>query len=713
MGVYREEIDKSVLNGLKNKILRYLESRGFKNLDLVKSNLDNVVGLYVENLKEQGGPLMVSRAKPPEIAIDIRFVELNKDKKPIRFETRMKKLIGTQLTHELLHSGARYNNGPTGILDDTRRNTGLNEGLTQMFTEKIWGYTLSPNSDRRYKDFKKIAKILDTTFGEQVSIDAYFYHSNVLENSCNGLSQNSNFYNELNYFLTSIFAINKVIPKESRESYYDTITQPLDKKMTDLVYDKVCAEIIIPKLRTLSKDEQKSYLKNLLDSVKDDTKVLTRISETIIRYSNMTEKELQEQVKSINKELRQTEMKKQFVRDTYKSDNCSELVEISDDGKTIRAKGKNPFTIEDENLKEKILAQIYLKNNRESKSSFEERVSRFFEKDKPTFKASKASILDRKKAFSAMKVTAREQGYFVCNSLEECERGEDIPIQVIKVQEGEKIEFQDLKAAYQRYEIFYKDNDYTKEYVRDRKTGIEITDPQIKTIGIFASVWGAAAGTKWYPDEEVPGITYAFDDEGPKEVFDRLGELIETSMIENGTIDTKTILERITEVNYKYSKDIARKLLENPAGIKAIYEFYKMQNKDARMETELAETSTEITYNDDKKEEDRLTMANMIAEEKFDIIMETLEKSGKISIEEVKNSVTRKRITLQETQKAMQDMKRLMEIKKLQDMQRSGQILTPEQKLLLDEHIQQIQQAQKQFQQRQARINSNETGKEI
>ena len=716
MEVYREQIDKSALNGLKNKILRYLESRGFKNIELIRKNLDNVAGLYVENLKEQNGPLMVSRApkkeRPSEIAIDTRFVELSGDGKPRRFIPGMKKIIGTQLTHELLHSGSRYNS-QTGIEDATRRNTGLNEGLTQMFTEKIWGYTLSPNSDRKYKDFKKIAKILDATFGEQASLDAYFNHSKVLENACNGLSKNNSCYNEINYYLTSIYATKKAIPKESSDNYYDAITQPLDEKMTNLVYDKVCAEIIIPKLKTLSKEEQRNYIKSLLDSVKDDTIVLTKLSENIVKYYKMTEKELQEQIKDINKELKQTEIEKQFVRDIYKSEDCSKLVDISDDGRTIRATGQNPFKIEDENLKEKVLAQIYLQRSRELNSNFAERVSRFFEKKQTIFKTKNISTLDRKMIFSAIKVTAREQGKFVCNSLEECESGEDIPLQTIKVQDGEKIDFQDLKSVYQRYELTYKDIDDVKGYVVDRKTGIEITDPQIKKIAIFASIWASAAGTKWLPDEEAPGITYAFRDGGSKRVFDKLGELIEKSMLNNGTIDTESILEKVTEVNYKHSEDIAKKLLFNPAALKAVYEFYKMQNKDAKMETELAETSTEIAYNDDKNEEDRLAMADVIAKGKVERVMEELGESDAISMGDIKLGVKRGKVTLQETQSAMQDMKKLMEIKKLQDMQRNGQRLTSEQKSLLDEHIRQTQQAQKQFQQRQSSANRNKTEKNM
>ena len=50
----------------------------------------------------------------------------------------------------------------------------------------------------------------------------------------------------------------KAIPKDSIDRYYQTIMQPIQRKMTDMVYDKVCAEIIIPKLKTLSRDEQRN-----------------------------------------------------------------------------------------------------------------------------------------------------------------------------------------------------------------------------------------------------------------------------------------------------------------------------------------------------------------------------------------------------------------------------------------------------------------------
>ena len=257
MEIYRKQMDKKFLEQLKDKIQIYLKNKGFQNADFIRENMDKVSGLYVENSIEKGGPRMQSHTARPdrlaELMIDKVFAEFDEKDNPIGIDKNVRRLILTQLTHELIHSGSRFD-GHSGI-KITKQNTGLDEGMTQMFTEKIWGYTVSPNSDINYKDYKKIAKILDATFGENISIDAYFNHSNALENACNGLSQNDIFYSDVNKYLTSTYYINKNVPKE--DIYYETIMRPISEKMIDLVYDKVCAEIVIPKLKTLEKDEQR------------------------------------------------------------------------------------------------------------------------------------------------------------------------------------------------------------------------------------------------------------------------------------------------------------------------------------------------------------------------------------------------------------------------------------------------------------------------
>ena len=81
MGNYRKEMDKRVLEQLKDKIHIYLKNKGFKNADFIRENLDKVAGLYVENSIENGGARMQSRSerpdRPNEIMIDKSFAELD------------------------------------------------------------------------------------------------------------------------------------------------------------------------------------------------------------------------------------------------------------------------------------------------------------------------------------------------------------------------------------------------------------------------------------------------------------------------------------------------------------------------------------------------------------------------------------------------------------------------------------------------------------
>lgn len=195
---YREKFDKRILESLKDKIQNYLQSKGLKTVDFIRQNMDSVENLYVEASDTRKLPKMQSRGarpnKPAEIMINKIFIEVDENDKPVNIDKNLRKLIRSQLGHELLHAAARFD-GYTGIINN-KNNRGLNEGLTQMFTEKIFGYVVSQNSDG-YKDYKKIAKILDITFGKDVTLDSYFNHTNALGEKCIELSGDNNFYRHL------------------------------------------------------------------------------------------------------------------------------------------------------------------------------------------------------------------------------------------------------------------------------------------------------------------------------------------------------------------------------------------------------------------------------------------------------------------------------------------------------------------------------------
>ncbi len=390
---------------------------------------------------------------------------------------------------------------------------------------------------------------------------------------------------------------------------------------------------------------------------------MKKLSDTIVKYANMTEQELAEQVKEINKGLQQTEKEKQFVVDVYKSQDCSKLVEISDDG-TIRKTGEDSFTIEDESLKEKIYAQLYFQGRQGARENFEEKVRSFYDNNKTDFRFRNDTNtpLARKKVFSAMKVIAREQGKVVLNSLEECESGENIQIQAVEAQKGKQIGFQDLKSIYQKFDIFYKNDDYTQLYVQDRQTGKEITDQQIVVMGRFAAIWGSAAGTKWIDGEEIRGITYAFNDSSER-IFTKLGELIGKSMTEKGTVDTEAVYKAISGDQYKHSEEIVRTLLSNPASVKIVYDFFKMQNDDAKLETRLAKSVNEILY--EYSAED-----SMVEEEQL------------ISIGEIRKGILDSKITKKEKQTQQTDIQKIQRAKALWNRSKKEELSQEEQRIL-------------------------------
>ena len=205
--VMRIKIDEEILTNLKKLIINYFNF----GEDII--NRVGHINLYVEDLQRA---LMVSRNA--EIAIDKRFFILDIKGNIIKFEPHLLKIIRSQLGHELFHLFSRSIKGNifySGINSyDSKKGsyindyTGLNEGITQMFTEDVFGYVVSPFSDG-YKDYKKITKIMRLCLGTMPFYNSYFYHTDDLRETCNALS-GTNFYEKLNKTLTDLYYLKKL-----------------------------------------------------------------------------------------------------------------------------------------------------------------------------------------------------------------------------------------------------------------------------------------------------------------------------------------------------------------------------------------------------------------------------------------------------------------------------------------------------------------------
>lgn len=266
----RIKIDERVLKYIKQRLINHFK---FNQILIDRLN-SGCQALYVENLTETSIARMISRKN--EIAIDKQFVIFDDKGNVIGFDKNATKLIESQLGHELLHAASREKKddiGYNGIRSHNEQTkqyinnyTGLNEGITQMFTEDVFGYTVSPFSDG-YKDLKKIAKIMRLCLGNKPFLNSYFLHNDMLKEACDKLSGND-FYKDLNKALTDLYYLRKS-SKNKGESFKQLAIKIYNKRMK-ACFANVIINLVLPKLELMQENEKKNFIKEILNVVSDD-----------------------------------------------------------------------------------------------------------------------------------------------------------------------------------------------------------------------------------------------------------------------------------------------------------------------------------------------------------------------------------------------------------------------------------------------------------
>lgn len=486
-----------------------------------------------------------------------------------------------------------------------------------MFTEKIFGYTVSPNTDS-YTDYKKVAKILDSTFGKDVTLDSYFNHSNSLELACNQMSKDNTFYKTINQNLSFM---KDLTTSKKKDSYDKELKRNIYLQMKSTIYEKICAEIIVPHLKTLNENQRSQYIQEILEATSDDKTVQRQLEDTISNYYSMDDKELTDEKKRISRKVTSLEAKSMFIEELNNCKDCKSLVSISKDGRTISPKSNPNIRINDSLLQEKVLSQLYFEEKStatdEAKKKYTEQIINICENKTDNdieFQDNiKGDTLGKRKELSALKYTAKENGYLVLNLLDECNEHDNLTISAIKQSTKDNpLSFQDLKKVYEKYTITYEitPNNRFDMKVINREDKSVTNDIAISSIAKFGAVWAEATGVKWVQGENIPGETYAFNEESEK-IYNDMGELIRSNMNETGMIDTKAIFEKIGNDRYKHSKEIMSSIFQNPEKLKIVYDFYKMQNSEAKIETQLSKTSDEFIRGYDEKTHTRETANQM------------------------------------------------------------------------------------------------------
>lgn len=589
----RIKLDEMYLNSIKQKIIVQLGL----NQKLIDRMNQGSLSLYVENLNnETSNTLMISRKT--EIAIDKRFVLFDNKGNVVGFNKRYSKLIESQLGHELIHAASR-GAGYVGInnsLENTNR--GLNEGITQMFTEDVFGYVVSRFTDA-YGDYKKIAKIMRLCVGSEAFRSSFFEHTNKLKDSCNTLASNTSFYDEINKALTDLYYLRHTAKGKTDDQL--KIIQNIYAQRMKLCYENVILNIVIPRIKKFKTEKEvKSFLTSILNVIADDKEITREIVDILKEKLKLNEQQLNQEKKSVQL-FAKKQKDKHLIFHLVSTNSISKSAFLIDSKGKISYKNENNQCIEieeDEELYSYIynyLATTYFNN------SLDETINKIIDQipidneleDLP----SKWNSKQKRIFLSRLKQLAREKGIIILNSYSELDNATSIKFNYI----NKDIQFEDLKKLVERYEVILRnDNDIAGEYiVVDKLTNKEIHNQGLSTNVKFAYLWLGTSKHR-YQNEQIPGITDAFSEDN-KKLYEELLNVMKENVGKNGNLDLNLLYTYAENHNHSRMERIVETILKNPLSYEWTYSFVKQRIGKSTLQTEKEKSYTEQTNSEYQK----------------------------------------------------------------------------------------------------------------
>lgn len=628
------KLNKDILDSLKAKIIRYFSNQSYttsKQMEIILERMNRIATLYVENLIEQGVGKMACRLD--NIVVDEMFVQFKNDM-PVGLEERSRKLIESQLGHELFHAASRTESKEesTGKIvqnagirrtiiaenvdinkidkqeyleaifnylcnnkKNFRLNVGLDEGITQMMAEKVWGYVVSPLSDG-YRDNKKFAKILDCTFGERVLYNSYFFKTKELDAECNELAGDNFFYSTFNRILDN-YDVAEILSKKPKFNEHDKrIYIDFRNQMQPELIKYFTANIIIPKIKQLSANERKEYLKKVFSCVKDDNEFYTQLSNCIKQMYKMQPDELvkvkQDSLTSLNKTMN---IMNAFTKCIKSGELCDNLLLVY--GNNIALKSNitaqtMALIPEDSLIEEELLATKFKQDSRRDTELVLQKHGIGFSEG--------MSLIQKKSQFARVKVEARKKGYLILNSLSECENTNGLPIQIIRVpNDGKPIEYDDMKTISDRYSITTIQDEILgkRSVVIDKVTGNTIDNPEIQSLARFTDVWRKG------------GLTFDKENSGHRMFYQNFSKFVYAQLKESGTINIKEFYRQ-----FNAPKNEIYKFLSTNQNIAIIESVYRMTDKTYSLAAELPQTSYELVKGQKSEQEEQRKLLREVVE---------------------------------------------------------------------------------------------------
>ena len=203
-------LNPRIITSKKDSIKRYF--RNFQDVDLtnLEQKIKDTIILYRAPLIQIHGSNMTNwpTNNGDDIYIDINFLTKRENDD----------IIKHQLTHEVMHSLCRRDNKKMMFGHEFDKNSeylrGINEAVTQIFTDDIENKILSQEEDYLYF-VKNIMRVIKNLIGSSLLINQYLNNDMLFEEKFNEFTDNN--------FEDFAFIMNQIY-KLSKEKYYRKIT---------------------------------------------------------------------------------------------------------------------------------------------------------------------------------------------------------------------------------------------------------------------------------------------------------------------------------------------------------------------------------------------------------------------------------------------------------------------------------------------------------
>lgn len=563
----RIKLDEKYLNSIKSQIIRKFNL----SPEIIKRMNEGSFELYVENLQEQQNALMQSRTN--EIAIDKQFCTFDQNGNITGFQPHLKRLIISQLGHELLHAASKGNNisGIKGL--NKTNNTGLNEGITQMFTEDIFSYVVSPFTDG-YTDYKKIAKMIRVCIGDEPFKKSYFNHTNDLEVACNKMANSQTFFDDLNKALTDLYILKRSAKTTNKKQ--SEIVRTIYNDRIKVCFANVIINIVIPKMKTLQTEEEKKQLINsILNEVSDNREIFAQVNTLLRRELFMNDQQLKTEQEHIRLYDEHAILKTKIIDLSGKNQLTKDMFIINRTGKVEykNSDGTLKDITKDEDLCTIVYTMFY---DRYFKIDMGSYLDNIIKTGKPLEFNSSLHPLHKFIFLAKMKLVAADRGIKILNTFQEVQQSDSIEITMV----NKDLSFNDLRTLLERYD--YRaldiDNIHGKHLVVDKKTNQPIKDVTIINGVKVAYMWLSTYQHR-HIDESIPGITDSFSDTNEK-LFNELINMLVNNVEKKGEMDVRGIYSYASKHKNTRMLKIIEVILRNPSTYENMYSFVSAKAKE-------------------------------------------------------------------------------------------------------------------------------------